>query len=82
MFSADSMKVLGRVVDSIGEVAVLKTKRKNATDPKEIASLDKKIKTATKKAGRSIASLVSTAVFMALIAQAFRTLYNKFQRIC
>ena len=77
MFSADSMKVLGRVVDSIGEVAVLKTKRKNATDPKEIASLDKKIKTATKKAGRSIASLVSTAVFMALIAQAFRTLYNK-----
>lgn len=77
MFSADSMKVLGRVVDSIGEVAVLKTKRKNATDPEEIASLDKKIKTATKKAGRSIASLVSTAVFMALIAQAFRTLYNK-----
>ena len=69
MFSADSMKVLGRVVDSIGEVAVLKTKRKNATDPEEIASLDKKIKTATKKAGRSIASLVSTAVFMALIAQ-------------
>lgn len=77
MFSADSMKVIGRVVDSIGEVAVLKTKRKNATDPEEIASLDKKIKTATKKAGRSIASLVSTAVFMALIAQAFRTLYNK-----
>lgn len=77
MFSADSMKVLGRVVDSIGEVAVLKTKRKNATDPEEIASLNKKIKTATKKAGRSIASLVSTAVFMALIAQAFRTLYNK-----
>ena len=77
MFSADSMKVLGRVVDSIGEVAVLKTKRKNATNPEEIASLDKKIKTATKKAGRSIASLVSTAVFMALIAQAFRTLYNK-----
>ena len=77
MFSADSMKVIGRVIDSIGEVAVLKAKQKNATDPAEIASLDKKIKAATKKAGRSIASLVSTAAFMALVAQLFRTLYNK-----
>ena len=77
MFSADSMKVFGRVIDSIGEVAVLKTKRKNATDPKEQAELDKKIKSANKKAGRAVASLVSQAVFMALIAQAFRTLYNK-----
>jgi len=55
----------------------LKTKRKNATDPKEQAELDKKIKSANKKAGRAVASLVSQAVFMALIAQAFRTLYNK-----
>lgn len=77
MFSADSMKVIGRVVDAIGEVSVLKAKRKLATDPDEIASLDKKIKTANKKARRAVGSLVSSAVFMALVAQLFRWLYNK-----
>ena len=77
MFSADSMKVIGRVVDAIGEVSVLKAKRKLATDPDEIASLDKKIKAANKKARRAVGSLVSSAVFMALVAQLFRWLYNK-----
>lgn len=77
MFSADSMKVVGRVIDAIGEVSVLKAKRKLATDPDEIASLDKKIKAANKKARRAVGSLVSSAVFMALIAQLFRWLYNK-----
>lgn len=77
MFSADSMKVIGRVVDAIGEVSVLKAKRKLATDPDEIAFLDKKIKAANKKARRAVGSLVSSAVFMALVAQLFRWLYNK-----
>ena len=77
MFSADSMKVIGRVVDAIGEVSVLKAKRKLATDPDKIASLDKKIKAANKKARRAVGSLVSSAVFMALVAQLFRWLYNK-----
>ena len=77
MFSADSMKVIGRVVDAIGEVSVLKVKRKLATDQDEIASLDKKIKAANKKARRAVGSLVSSAVFMALVAQLFRWLYNK-----
>lgn len=77
MFSADSMKVVGRVIDAIGEVSVLKAKRKLATDPDEIASLDKKIKATNKKARRAVGSLVSSAVFMALVAQLFRWLYNK-----
>ena len=77
MFSADSMKVIGRVIDSIGEVSVLKAKRKAATNAEEIAQLDKQIKAATKNACRATASLVSSAVLMALIAQAFRTLYKK-----
>lgn len=77
MFSADSMKVVGRVIDAIGEVSVLKAKRKLATDQDEIASLDKKIKAANKKARRAVGSLVSSAVFMALVAQLFRWLYNK-----
>ena len=77
MFSADSMKVVGRVIDAIGEVSVLKAKRNLATDPDEIASLDKKIKAANKKARRAVGSLMTSAVFMALIAQCFRWLYNK-----
>lgn len=77
MFSADSMKVIGRVIDAIGEVSVLKAKRNLATDPDEIASLDKKIKAANKKARRAVGSLMTSAVFMALIAQCFRWLYNK-----
>ena len=77
MFSADSMKVIGRVVDSVGELSVLKAKRKATTDPDEIAKLDKKIKSAKKKVAKSTAALATSAVFMALIAQLFRWLYNK-----
>ncbi len=77
MFTADSMKVVGRVIDSIGELSVLKAKRRVATDTKRIAELDEKIKKASKKARRSIAALVATALFIAAIAQLFRTLYKK-----
>jgi hypothetical protein len=77
MFSADSMKVIGRVVDSVGELSVLKAKRKATTDPDEIEKLDKKIKSAKKKVAKSTAALATSAVFMALIAQLFGWLYNK-----
>lgn len=77
MFTADSMKVFGRVVDTIGEVSALKARLKTATDPKEIESLKARLKQANKKARKSIAALVTSAVFMALVAQAFRWLYNK-----
>lgn len=77
MFSADSMKVIGRVVDSLGELYSLKAKRKILTDAKGIASIDSQIKQATKKVAKSTTSLITSAVFMALVAQLFRTLYNK-----
>lgn len=77
MFSADSMKVIGRVVDSIGELSALKAKKKILTNANEIANIDKQIKQATKKVAKSTASLITSAVFMALVAQLFRTLYNK-----
>ena len=77
MFSADSMKVIGRVIDSYGELLHLKEKRKQATNPAEIAELDKKIKSAKRNARKSTSALISSAVLMALIAQLFRTLYNK-----
>lgn len=77
MFTADSMKVFGRVVDSFGEVSVLKHKIKETTDPKEKEALQAQLKTATKKARKSVTALAATAIFMALVAQAFRWLYGK-----
>ena len=77
MFTADSMKVFGRVVDSLGEVSVLKAKIKETTDSKAKAALEEKLKAAKKKSVKSVAALATTAIFMALIAQAFRWLYNK-----
>lgn len=77
MFTADSMKVFGRVVDSLGEVSVLKAKIKETTDSKVRAELEEKLKAAKKKSVKSVAALATTAIFMALIAQAFRWLYNK-----
>lgn len=77
MFTADSMKVIGRVIDSLGEISVLKAKIRQETDPEVKKSLEEKLKKANKKARKSITALGATAIFMALIAQAFRTLYNK-----
>ena len=77
MFTADSMKVFGRVVDSFGEVSVLKHKIKETTDPKVKESLQAKLKAANKKARKSVTALAATAIFMALVAQAFRWLYDK-----
>ena len=67
MFTSDAMKVIGRVVDAIGEYTVLK---------KDKAGSDK-MKAARRKTVKAVGALVSTSVFMALIAQAFKTLYNK-----
>lgn len=77
MFTADSMKVFGRVVDSLGEVSVLKAKIKETTDSKVKAELEEKLKAAKKKSVKSVAALATMAIFMAIIAQAFRWLYNK-----
>lgn len=77
MFSADSMKVIGRVVDAIGELSVLKAKRKLASDLDERTLLDEKIKVANKKACKAVGSIITSAVLMALASQFFRWLYNK-----
>ncbi|MBR2388119.1 MAG: hypothetical protein IKB02_09935 [Clostridia bacterium] len=80
MFTSDSMKVFGRVVDSTGEAAVLKAKLKAATTESERADLKSKLKDANKKVRKSITALTMTAVFMASISQAFRWLYDKDQK--
>lgn len=77
MFTSDSMKVIGRVIDAYGEITMLKARKRITTDDSELARLDAEIKRANKKAVKATASLVVQAVFMALIAQGFKTLYNK-----
>ena len=77
MFSSDAIKVVGRVIDAYGKLSILKAKRKIATDSTEIARLDKEIKTARKQMAKSTTALVSSAIFMALVTQAFKHLYNK-----
>lgn len=54
MFTADSMKVIGRVIDAVGELSVLKAKLKATTDTKQIAELNEKIKQANKKTRKAI----------------------------
>ena len=77
MFSSDAMKVVGRAIDSIGELTVLKQRRKLTIDAKEIEYLNKRIKQANKNVRKGVTALITSSIFMALIAQFFRFLYNK-----
>lgn len=79
MFTADSMKVIGRVIDSIGEYSTLKIKIKNETDVAVKEQLTKQLKTAKRKARKSVTALITSAAFMAGVAQLFKFLYAKDQ---
>lgn len=79
MFTSDSMKVVGRVIDAVGEVATLKSKLKATTDADTRAALKQQLKTANRKARKAVGALCLTAVFMASIAQLFRWLDDKEQ---
>lgn len=80
MFTSDSMKVIGRVIDAFGEISVLHSKIKAATDPDVKAELRARLKVAKRNARKATTALVLTAVFMAGIAQLFRWLYDKEQK--
>ena len=80
MFTSDSMKVIGRVIDAFGEISVLHSKIKAATDPDVKADLKARLKVAKKNARKATTALVLTAVFMAAIAQLFRYIYDKEQK--
>ncbi|MBQ8372037.1 MAG: hypothetical protein IJX38_03765 [Clostridia bacterium] len=80
MFTSDSMKVIGRVIDAFGEISVLHSKIKAATDPDVKAELKARLKVAQRNARKATTALVLTAVFMAGIAQLFRWLYDKEQK--
>lgn len=77
MFSADSMKVIGRVIDAAGETSAIKARIKTATDADIRATLNLRLKAARRKFRKSVAALALSAVFMASIAQMFRWLYDK-----
>ena len=77
MFTADAMKVVGRVIDSLGETTTLRAKLKVATDADVRADLTSRLKTANHKLRKSVGSLVASSVFMALVAQGFRWLYRR-----
>ncbi|MBR2507236.1 MAG: hypothetical protein IKB70_10150 [Bacilli bacterium] len=77
MFSADSMKVIGRVIDSFGELGALKTKLKQTKDTQAQAKIKAQIKIAEKKCFKSVIALVTSAAFMAGVAKLFRWLYDK-----
>lgn len=77
MFSADSMKVIGRVIDSFGELGTLKTKLKQTKDTQAQAKIKAQVKIAEKKCFKSVIALVTSAAFMAGVAKLFRWLYDK-----
>ncbi len=77
MFSADAMKVIGRVIDSVGEASVLKKRIKLCDSTKRRAELENRLKKVRKKEAKTITALVASAVYMACVAQLFRWLYNR-----
>ena len=77
MFSADSMKLTGRVIDAIGETAVLRNRIKATKDADAVNALKKELAEANKKACRALASVTMSAIFMTAIAEGFKWLYDK-----
>lgn len=77
MFSADSMKVVGRVIDSVGELSTLRAKLKITTDSTARTKILSQIKLAKTKVRKSVISLITSAAFMACVAKLFRWLYRK-----
>jgi hypothetical protein len=77
MFSSDAMKVAGRFIDSVGHYVTLKARLKHTTVQTEIDAINKELKDAKKQLGKSTGALVTTSIFMALVAQAFRYLFAK-----
>lgn len=77
MFSADSMKAMARLVDSVGELTTLRAKLRATTDVELQNALRKQIKTAQRKLRKSAMAMALTAAFMVGVAQLFNWLYNK-----
>ena len=77
MFTADSMKVVGRLFDAVGKRSVLSDRLSNAQSAAEKSEIRKEIRTANKQLAKSVGAIVSSSVYMAILAQAFRWIYGK-----
>ena len=77
MFSADAMKMFGRVVDGFGEVEVLRSRIKSEEDANVKSDLEKKLKTARKKKTKAVAAIATSAIYMAIVARIFSWLKGK-----
>ncbi len=80
MFSADSMKLLSRFVQYMGEVATL-NKRIKAANAKGDTALAEQLTVQRNKAVKSLikssVSILAVSVWMAALAKLFKLLYNK-----
>ncbi len=81
MFSADAMKVIGRVYDAFGRARFVKYRLRNAKSRNapqaEIDKLEAELKKAHGMEARAVTALVSTSIMMYLIGLLFKLLYNK-----
>lgn len=77
MFSADAMKMFGRVIDGFGEVEVLRSRIKSEEDANVKSDLEKKLKTARKKKTKAVAAIATSAIYMAIVARIFSWLKGK-----
>ena len=80
MFGADSMKMISRVIDTIGRICYIKKRMQLAKEAGD-AELLKKLQDDYKKAGaqsaRQVGTMVSVAMWSVIIAELFRFFYNK-----
>ncbi len=76
MFSADAMKMVGRVVDGFGKISVLKAKIKRATGTQK-AALEAQLKIANKEFRKAVGASMSVAVFTTLLGFIFATLRGR-----
>lgn len=76
MFSADAMKVTGRLIDSIGRVSVLRQKLKNANAGSK-QSLQVELKRARNDFRKALGAMVISAIMMAAIGWVFRKFYRR-----
>lgn len=76
MFKSDAMKVFGRFLDAVGEVQMLKQKRKSASSASEIAEINRKLNSARKRAAKAGAALAISGIYISILGALFSKLYG------
>ena len=79
MFSADSMKTMGRVLDSLGRVSYLRKRLAHESDPDKRAEIAAELKQANFKMSKSLAVLGANSAFMAAVALLFSRIRGKWE---